>query len=774
MPLLSYIIATKSSLISLDQIKKQQKIYFCKTYHARFWPINHSFKYPIIFVGVDLDLLEQEKYKKVGKRLYEIGYNNSSILLNINDDDYLGEINAGDHNLKNPYLQRPKKQIKSIKEKLLWHINQHNIPVDDLCRFELVTMPRFLGYAFNPVSFHYCYNKSNRLQVIVLEVNNTFGEKHLYVYDMSFTMKRSFHVSPFNDRLGIYKAFCKDPKSGYLDVRIVMYADPSISDHKHLPSEDNIPIKSQFKKKMVATASGPSYALTMNSLLYAIMTYPFEIFLTFPRILKEAYKLHYNKTLGVYHRPIPVDGTVVKLEPNSIDLYAQKIITRYLGHLVDNLDNSFGSTRITINLPDKNKSPIIIRPSNSLSTMILPYSNHIIINLHNYSFFTNFLINQNIYRALLIGYFEKAWDCNELEWLLNVIFNNKSFEEKEPLHRDHKIRLSNFENRISKLRRWYWTKLFKDPVSSGERAKKEFDQLLQNMWPPTGVEEDFIATIVQNNVCFDIRLNATIIPHERVSVALRDLLAINNEGSIIALFCYTHLYMLSPITYPLSTTISKITPIIESKLHLLPFPPRYLPYENKEPLKHPIDRFVYSSHLFTNQDQLKYTWMMLLMVLGYKSDAGLWQMFTGFVEGPRGNPYFAEKWLWEGIVDLLKRYERNEEGEEEEQWVECDSDVESVKSINIKSSNIKNEYSTEKNIFDGWELVYERTNSYDNLQRVKSISTPNLPPPSSSPNISKPKQLINHNPVIEEDRQHRLWLFIKTFREVMLLRNDLK
>jgi len=134
-------------------------------------------------------------------------------------------------------------------------------------------------------------------------------------------MKRSFHVSPFNDRLGIYKAFCKDPTSGYLDMRIVMYADPSFSDKKYLPSEKDNMNQSQFKKKMVATVSGPSYILSMNSLLYAIITYPLEIFLTFPRILKEAYKLHYNKGLGIYYRPIPVESTIVKLEPNSIDLY---------------------------------------------------------------------------------------------------------------------------------------------------------------------------------------------------------------------------------------------------------------------------------------------------------------------------------------------------------------------------------------------------------------------------------------------------------------------
>ena len=54
----------------------------------------------------------------------------------------------------------------------------------------MVTTPRFLRYAFNPVSFHYCYNKNNELKVIVLEVNNTFGEKHLYVLNRDTDAER--------------------------------------------------------------------------------------------------------------------------------------------------------------------------------------------------------------------------------------------------------------------------------------------------------------------------------------------------------------------------------------------------------------------------------------------------------------------------------------------------------------------------------------------------------------------------------------------------------
>jgi hypothetical protein len=146
---------------------------------------------------------------------------------------------------------------------------------------------------------------------------------------------------------------------------------------------------------------------------------------------------------------------------------------------------------------------------------MIPYSTNIIINLHDYSFFTNLLINQNIYRALLIGYFEKSWDCDELGLLLNLFFNNESDkekddDEKETLHRDCKIKLSKFESRISMLRRWYWKKSFNYRESSGERAKKEFDQLLQNMWPPTGLDKDFIASIIQNDVCFDVRLDAAV------------------------------------------------------------------------------------------------------------------------------------------------------------------------------------------------------------------------------------------------------------------------
>ncbi len=38
--------------------------------------------------------------------------------------------------------------------------------------------PRVLGFTFKPVSFWYCHRADGSLRAIVVEVNNTFGERH--------------------------------------------------------------------------------------------------------------------------------------------------------------------------------------------------------------------------------------------------------------------------------------------------------------------------------------------------------------------------------------------------------------------------------------------------------------------------------------------------------------------------------------------------------------------------------------------------------------------
>ena len=70
--------------------------------------------------------------------------------------------------------------------------------------------PRVFGYSFKPVSFWYCHAADGALRAIVVEVNNTFGERHIYLLDRpSFgheqTAAKVFHVSPFCDVQGQYR-----------------------------------------------------------------------------------------------------------------------------------------------------------------------------------------------------------------------------------------------------------------------------------------------------------------------------------------------------------------------------------------------------------------------------------------------------------------------------------------------------------------------------------------------------------------------------------------
>lgn len=83
--------------------------------------------------------------------------------------------------------------------------------------------PRVLGYAFKPVSFWFCHRPiehGGALRAIVVEVNNTFGERHCYVLDharwgLELRADKAFHVSPFCDVQGEYRfRFLRTQRAG--------------------------------------------------------------------------------------------------------------------------------------------------------------------------------------------------------------------------------------------------------------------------------------------------------------------------------------------------------------------------------------------------------------------------------------------------------------------------------------------------------------------------------------------------------------------------------
>ncbi len=69
----------------------------------------------------------------------------------------------------------------------------------------LLTHLRYFGYVFNPISLFYCYDRDGHLQLVLAEVNNTYGGRHNYWLKGSASARgpmramaeKSLYVSPF-------------------------------------------------------------------------------------------------------------------------------------------------------------------------------------------------------------------------------------------------------------------------------------------------------------------------------------------------------------------------------------------------------------------------------------------------------------------------------------------------------------------------------------------------------------------------------------------------
>ena len=128
----------------------------------------------------------------------------------------------------------------------------------------LVTMPRILGYVFNPVSFYLCLDCNHQLRAVLCEVHNTFGEQNSYLCahpdhtpisgDQWLEADKVFHVSPFLPRNGDYK-FRFDLSTDKLGIWIDYY-------------------DAENKKQLLTSLIGSFSPLTPQSLRRAFWKHP--------------------------------------------------------------------------------------------------------------------------------------------------------------------------------------------------------------------------------------------------------------------------------------------------------------------------------------------------------------------------------------------------------------------------------------------------------------------------------------------------------------------
>lgn len=175
--------------------------------HKRYWPKEHYFNYKSLFFSINL----KDLVKPIGNCFVGI---NKKAIISINQKDY------GDGG-----------NISLWIKKCLTLNNLNN----DVKTVYLSTFPKILGFGFNPVNFWYCWNSNEELLAIITEVNNTFGERKIYVISNegstikngeSFTKRKSFYVSPFIEVRGKYSfRFFNCPKRKIETARIELEQD---------------------------------------------------------------------------------------------------------------------------------------------------------------------------------------------------------------------------------------------------------------------------------------------------------------------------------------------------------------------------------------------------------------------------------------------------------------------------------------------------------------------------------------------------------------------
>ena len=159
-------------------------VYEGDVWHRRHAPRAHAFRYRMAQLFLDLDELDDVFS---GRWFWSVDRSN---LAAFHRSDFLGPTDM-------PLAQAVRERVRS-------HAGiQPEGPI------RLLTHLRYGGYAFNPVSFYYCYAADGRtLTHIVAEITNTpWKERHAYVLSaeratvqgraLCWSFDKEFHVSPF-------------------------------------------------------------------------------------------------------------------------------------------------------------------------------------------------------------------------------------------------------------------------------------------------------------------------------------------------------------------------------------------------------------------------------------------------------------------------------------------------------------------------------------------------------------------------------------------------
>ncbi|MEO6244810.1 MAG: DUF1365 domain-containing protein [Opitutaceae bacterium] len=230
-------------------------LYECHVMHARFAPRGHRFLYRIFLFAINLDELET-----LSRRHALFSFNRRN-LYSFRDRDFLP---TGEplHNSTATSPANPQPKVQNLKSRVITLAATHGV---DLAggRVVLVTLPRVLGYLFNPISLYFCYDRHGAPACALAEVTNTFREMKPFFLgpdtqaaargEFRVRMPKNFYVSPFSD-VDVAFDFTLRAPGERLSIQIDDYVGET--------------------RTLTTTLTGPRRELTTGRLAWFTLKYP--------------------------------------------------------------------------------------------------------------------------------------------------------------------------------------------------------------------------------------------------------------------------------------------------------------------------------------------------------------------------------------------------------------------------------------------------------------------------------------------------------------------
>lgn len=157
-------------------------LYAGTVWHKRLRPRLHSLKYRMFMVLADLDQIDGER----PSCLSTLSFNRFNLF----------SLYQKDHGPRDG---------SSVRAYVEAEIRAAGLDAGAMGAIRLLTMPRVLGYGFNPLSVYFIYRPDGGLLAILYEVRNTFGQMHSYLIPvpegqdgvLHQSCDKVFYVSPF-------------------------------------------------------------------------------------------------------------------------------------------------------------------------------------------------------------------------------------------------------------------------------------------------------------------------------------------------------------------------------------------------------------------------------------------------------------------------------------------------------------------------------------------------------------------------------------------------